>query len=197
MNSIGSFLPSATPFMVWIGIIAMVIYFEIRGKPTTVTLLPYQRGILFKRGFPVRDVGPGKHRVWTGTELLVHGDMRPITVNYENRVVSLKDGLVALHGFSASVQVQDVRKAIYSARDYTSIPPSVLLRCTRRHLNACSGKSLNLERDTVVNRIAEDAKARLNTVGFKLISFRITQLVIGTPQPSSPKADLNLSPIKG
>jgi hypothetical protein len=181
MNS-AAFLPSAPLLVLWIWLIFQLVYLEPRGKLTSVTLLPYERGILYRNGLPLRDVGPGKHRVWAGSELVVRGDMRPITVNFEKQVVSLKDGFLALYGFSASVEVQDFRKATYSARNPTEVPPSVLLRCTRRHLNACSGRSLNPEKDALLNRIAEDAKARLSNAGFRLVSYRITQLALGVPQ---------------
>ena len=177
-----AFVPAGALLILWAWMIVQLVYLGPRGKRTTVTLLPYQRGILFRKGLAVRDVGPGKHRVWAGSELLVHGDTRPITVNYEKQVVGLKDGFLALYGFSASVEVQDIRKAIYSARNFTEVPPAVLLRCTRKQLNGCSGRSINLEKDTVVNRISEDAKGRLSKAGFKLVSYRITQLAIGVPQ---------------
>jgi SPFH domain / Band 7 family len=180
MNA-AAFVPTVALLAVSIWMIVQLVYLG-RGKLTSVTLLPYQRGILFRKGSPVRDVGPGKHRVWAGSELLVLGDTRPITVNYEKQVVGLKDGLLALYGFSASAEVQDIRKAIYSARNFTEVPPAVLLQCTRRHLNACSGRSINLEKDAVANRIAEDAKARLSKAGFRLVSYRITQLAVGVPQ---------------
>jgi hypothetical protein len=174
-------------------VIWSVAWTQIWGKRTTVTLLPYQRGVVFRKGYAVRDVGPGKHPVRIGRELLVHGDVRPITVNYEKLVVGLQDGFSALYGLSASVEVQDIRKAIYSARNYADVPHATLLRCARLHLSACFGKSLPLEKDAVSNRIAEDAKARLNSAGFKLISFRITELAIGTVQPPAPKAGPSLS----
>ena len=170
-------------------IIGVAVYFDRQGRPTTVALLPYQRGVLFRRGAPLRDVGPGKHRVWTGVEILIHGDVRPVSVNYENQVVALQDGFAALYGFSASAQVRDIRKAIYSARNYSQVPVSVLLRCVRRNLNACSRSSFPLEKDAIVKRITDEAKARLEQSGFELLSFRLTQLAIGTTQsPASQPA---------
>ena len=166
--------------LVWAMLAVRIFLLGPRGRRTTVTLLPYQKGILYRKGFPVGDVGPGKHRVWAGTELIVHGDTRPITVNYEKLIVGLRDGLAALYGFSANVQVQDMRKAIYSARNYPEAPPTVLLRCARRYLSAASGRTLNAE--SVANQISEDARKRLETAGFNLISFRITHLATGTPQ---------------
>ncbi len=179
------------------GLLVVVVFFVLLsigiaqlnrlGRLTTVVLLPHQRGVLFKQGRPVRDVGPGKYRVWAGRELLVHGDVRPITVNYENQVVSLADGFAALYGFSANVEVRDIRKAMYSARDFTQVPAAVLLRCARRQLHLSSSSSLKVDKDSVSNRITEAAKAKLTATGFELMSFRLPQLAVGTMQPVDPQ----------
>jgi len=108
--------------------------------------------------------------------------VRPISVTFENQVVTLQDGFAAACGFSANAQVVDIREAVYSARDYTQIPAAVLLRCARLHLNASNANSLKMERDSIVKRMGEDAKVRLKKDGFDLISFRLGQLVIGTTQ---------------
>lgn len=174
-------------------IVGLLLYFRHFGRPTTVTLLPYQRGVLFKRGKPVRDCGPGKHRVQSGTELLVHLDVRPISIHHENLVVSLQDGYVAGYGISGSVQVGDVRKALYSARNYAHVPPATLLRCTRKELSACSSEALRTQQNAIAGRIAEQAKARLEAAGFELLSFRLTQLVVGTLRQPEPQSKQNLS----
>lgn len=193
MSSASNLVSTAAVILFWVGLLALVWYFQRRGKPTTVSLLPYHRGVLFRMGLPVRDVGPGKHRVWSGTELLVHGDVRPISVNYENLVVALQDSSAALYGFSASAQVQDIRKAIYCARDYTHVPTFILLRCARRHLNGCSGAAIKLEREAIISRIGEDAQKRLAALGFSLISFRMTQLLVGTSPQQAPQTTPRLS----
>ena len=167
------------------------------GRLTTVALLPYQRGVLFRQGQPVRDVGPGKYRVWAGRELLVHGDVRPISVNYENQCVSLSDGFAALYGFSASVEIRDFRKAMYSARNYTQVPPAVLLRCARRELHVTSSSSIKMDKEGIANRIKQAAKAKLAASGFELVSFRLPQLVIGTIQPANPQTTPRLSSSNG
>jgi hypothetical protein len=169
-------------FAFWAVVISALVYLARRGKLTYVNLLPYQRGILFRNGLPVKDVGPGKHRVWSGTELLVHADTRPVTVNYENQVVSLQDGFAALYGFSGSAQIRDLRKVLYCARDYTQVPAFTFLRCARHELNACTSGALKLNKDAVAQKISEDAKARLASSGFELLSFRLTQFAIGTVQ---------------
>lgn len=163
-----------------IGIFGIIFYFRRYGRPTTITLLPYQRGVLYKRGEPIRDCGPGKHRVQSGIEVLIHLDARPISVNYENLLVSLQDGYVAGYSVSASAQVCDVRKALYSARNYSHVPPFVVLCCTRKELSAHSGDSLRVDQSAIENRIHAQVKARLDAAGFELLSFRLTRLVVGT-----------------
>ena len=178
----------------WMGVLAAGITLYRRGKLTTVALLPYQRGVLYRQGFPVRDVGPGKHRVWAGSELLVHCDVRPISVNFENQVVAMSDGAAVLYSFSASVQARDVRKVLCTARDYTQVPAAALLRCTRRHLHLCSASALKMDMDGIVNRISMESKARLDALGFDLISYRIPQFNIGSLQQTNPQAGQHTNP---
>jgi SPFH domain / Band 7 family len=175
----------------WAAICGLAIYALNRGKPTWVTLLEYQRGILYRRGLPIQEVGRGKHRVWSGTELLVHADIRPISINFENQVVALQDGSSALYGFAASAQIQDIRKVIYAARDYNHVPPATLLRCARLHLSTATQSSLAVGKDAIAAKIAEDARTRLRSVGFDLVSFRLSQLAIGTvkKQEEPPKKE--------
>lgn len=157
-------------------VIGAAVYLDRQGQLTYVTLLEYQRGLLYRRGLPVREVGCGKHRVWSGTELLVHADTRPISINFENQVVIMQDGNSVLYGVLASAQIQDIRKVIASARDYSHVPPTVLLRVTRLHLNRCTQSFLTLNKDAVIAKITEDAKARLQSAGFQLLSLRFSQL---------------------
>jgi hypothetical protein len=168
-----------------------------RGKLTSVTLLPHQRGVLFKLGKPVRDVGPGKHRVWAGSELLVHADVRPISVNFENQVVALTDGSSAVYGFSANVQIDDIRKAIYGARNYAQIPAFVLLRSCRSQLHRSSGDSLKMDKQTVAEQISQEAQRKLASAGLHLNSFRLTRLLVGTFQPPNPQTTPRLNSSSG
>ena len=148
------------------------------GSYAPVTLLEYQRGIIYRKGLPIQDAGPGRHRVWSGIEKVMHLDTRPIQVSYENQQVGLRDGTAASYGFSATAQVRDARKAIYSSTNYTQIPAYVLLCSTRFVLNNSSGAQLKLNRDGVTNQIVERAKPRLAAAGFELLSFRIPQLAV-------------------
>jgi uncharacterized membrane protein YqiK len=165
--------------------ITLVVIFNHNGKPTQVTLMEFQRGLLYKRGFPVRDVGPGRHWVWSGTQLLIHADTRPRSVGYEKMAVALQDGSTAVYGFLASVQMRDVRKAIYSGRNYEHVANAALLRCARLALSQRSSAQLRTGLENLTQEIIADAKSRLAAAGFDLVSFRITDLSVVVPNPNS------------
>lgn len=169
----------------WCCLLAVVAVRRYVGWPTSVTLLQYQSGVLYRKGYPVRDVGPGRVRVWTGIEKVILVDTRPIPVSFENRAVALTDGQTAVFGFSGNADVSDARKALYSAQNLNQVPAYVLLVCSRAVLNQQSGANLKIGQNLIEEQIAGQAKARLKEQGFNLLSFRLSQLSIAGPPPES------------
>lgn len=158
-------------------VLATVAMRVFGGRPGSVTLLEYQRAVLYRKGVPVREVGSGRHMVFTGVEKLMIVDTRPIQVSYEDQAVSLRDGTSALYGVSGAARIQDARKAIYSAGNYNHVPAYVLLCCARIVMNGCNASELKA-REAVVARIVERAKPRLAAAGFELLSFKLTQFAV-------------------
>jgi len=156
----------------WVIFLAAVIVGSLIGKPTTVTLLQYQGGVLYDRGRPRREVGTGRHRVWAGIQKVIIVDKRPTSVSFENRAVALSDGATAVYGFSSSAEVQDVSKALYRARNYNEIPTYVLLCCTRFVLNHYASEGLQASKETITQEIVNQAKPRLAAAGFELQDFK-------------------------
>lgn len=159
-------------------------YYNLIGYPSSYSLLPYQSGVLYRRGRPVRDVGPGRHRVFAGVEKILFVDMRPIHVNVEQRPVALADGNTAIYGFSASVAVQDVRKVLYSSSNYTQMPAFVTLLTVRATLNQLQLSQLRIGQAAIEEAITSACRSRLEAVGFELQSFRLTQLNFAVPAPN-------------
>jgi len=148
------------------------------GRPAKVTLLEYQRGIRYRRGLARDEVGPGQHWSWTGFEKTIFLDTRPIALSYQNQVVTLSDGFTAIYGFSASVEVRSVRKALYSSQAYSQMPAFVLLSCMRTVLSESDSKRVRISQQNISNEITERARTRLDAAGFVLASFRMGQLGI-------------------
>lgn len=147
------------------------------GWRSTGTLVEYQRGVIFRRGIPLRDIGPGRYRVWVGIEKVMTVDARPVQVNYENQNVMLNDGTAAIYSVSGSARVIDVRKTMYTATNYNHVPAFVMLCCARFVLNECTGAEI-VNRSAVTERIVNRAKPKLAARGFELLSFRLTELAV-------------------
>ena len=151
------------------------------GFPSSFTLLEHQRGILYRHGRAVREVGAGRHRVWAGIEKILFLDARPISVNFENRAAALTDGATAVYGFTGSAQVVDAQKALYCAVNYHEMPAFVLMCCARSVLNCKSSSGLVASQAAIVEEIMERARPRLSAAGFQLLTFRMSQLGLAAP----------------
>jgi regulator of protease activity HflC (stomatin/prohibitin superfamily) len=168
--------------IVFLGSLGLVAVGILRGRSISFTLLEYQRAVLYRRGLPVRELGSGRHRVWSGIEKLIIVDTRPIQVSFENHGVALRDGSTAIYAVSGTACVQDVRKAIYCARNYNQVPGFVLLCCTRLILNGFAANELRGSKDTVAEKITDRAKPRLAAAGFELLAFHLSQLSVAAPK---------------
>jgi hypothetical protein len=167
----------------WCFVLGSVLVRKYIGWPTNLTLLEYQRGVLYRKGLPVRNVNPGRVRVWVGIEKVIVVDTRPVPVSFENRAVSLADGSTAIYGFSGNAEVRDARQALDASQNYSQIPAYVLLCCTRLVLNGYAKNQVQIGQRAIEEEVVKRAKPRLAAQGFDLLSFRMTQLSIATPPP--------------
>lgn len=169
--------------IVLLSLISLLLLGRFRGRPSSFTLLEYQRAVLYRRGLPVREVGPGRCRVWLGIEKLIIVDVRPMQVSFENQGVLLRDGSTAIYGISGTARVQDSRKAIYCARNYNQMPSFVLLCSTRLVLNRLTASQIAGTKDAIVQEIINRIKPRLAAAGLELLAFRFNQLSVATIAP--------------
>lgn len=176
-------MPIVIASVILLAAIGLLVVGRFKGRLSSFTLLEYQRAVFYRRGLPVREVGPGRHRVWTGSEKLIIVDTRPIQVSFENQEVALRDGSSASYGFLGNARVQDTRKAIYCARNYNQMPGFVLLCCTRSVFNSLTSGQLGGSKDSIVEEIINRAKPRLAAAGFELLAFRFSQLSVASITP--------------
>jgi len=169
-------------WLFFLGIVAVRFYV---GKPTYLTLLEYQQGVLYRKGRPVRSVKPGRIRVWAGIEKVIIVDTRTIPIRFENRAVTLVDGTTAVYSFSGSATIQDARRALYSAQRFSEVPVVVLMSCSRSVLNRYASNQLRMNERTIEEEISQAAKLKLEAQGFSLLTFRLTQFEVDLP-PDEP-----------
>ncbi len=97
--------------MIWVFLLGKISGLYL-GKYTSVTLLEYQSGIVYRNGYPARNVGAGLHRIWSGREKIFFVDARPIFVNLSNQVATLSDGSIFVYDVRGSALISDVKKNI-------------------------------------------------------------------------------------
>jgi regulator of protease activity HflC (stomatin/prohibitin superfamily) len=162
---------------------ALIAFAIIMGRPSRFTLIEYQRGVLYRRGLPVKEVGSGRYWVWTKREKFFWVDTRPIQVSFDNQAVTLHDGTTAVFGILGSAHVNEARKAIYTARNYNQFPAFVFLCCTRAVLNEYPAPQISDNKEKLAEEIINRARPRLFVAGFELIEFRFTQLYVAAAPP--------------
>jgi len=168
-------------FFFWLCICGIYAFRVFVGLPSSHSLLPYQGGVFYKRGRPVREVGPGKHWVIAGSQKILFVDKRPVQVGVDRHAVSLADGGTAIYGFTASAQIEDVKKALYASGIYSQIPAFVTLCVVRSVLNHSSIDAVKTGQAALTEQIILVSRERLASAGYELLSFRFTQLTIAVP----------------
>jgi hypothetical protein len=169
------------PFWLAIATFYALRYYYVIGLPTSYTLTSFQLGVLYRRGRPIRELGPGRHRVISGIDKIHLLDKRPIQANFEERAVALADGAIAVYGFTSSAQVCDAKTALYASATYTQVPAFVILCATRKLFNGCRSDQLGAGRSAIEEEMIGLCRSRLATAGFELKSFRLTELRIAAP----------------
>lgn len=161
-------------------VVLLVITFVL-GRPSRFTLLEHQRGVLYRRGVPVREVQAGRYWVWTKREKIFWADTRPLQVSFEGQGAVLKDGVNAIFGILASARVVEARKAIYVSRNCYEVPAFVLHCFTRSVLNEFSASEAMDAKERLATDIIARAGPVLSAYGFHILSLQVTQFSIAGP----------------
>jgi hypothetical protein len=164
----------------WTALAGMLLRHRF-GSWQTLTLLPYQSGILFRRGVRSGEV-QGKVKVRVPFEKVIILDKRLAPISIEGMLVTLRDGGIAVYGFSGMAELKDTGKAMYSARNYNDVPVYLLICCARTVLNGCTTSRVRTGGDGIAREIAALASPKFEDSGFGLTSFRFTRSWASTPR---------------
>jgi hypothetical protein len=165
--------------IVGFGFLAWLIYLWVtRTRNRWHTLSEYQRGIIYRYGHPLKDVGPGIHKVRLGRDHLVVVDIRPEGFDRNLTAVSTLDGRTAVYSLAGKIQVQDVRKAIYCARNHQQAALAKTISTVRRMLNDYESEDIRRYTQTVCDNIAEAVQDSVGKIGMAVLDFRLNQLQI-------------------
>jgi len=182
---VGSLLIAAVCVFIF-GLLFLDDYIKRRSQHT---LTEYQRGAFFQKGMFVREVGAGVHKVLLGRDYIVYGDVRPISFNFERQTVALRDGSFAQYSFYATAEVRSFKAALFSVRDYSEMPYYILRRELRAAIFAQDPQNFSISRRSIENAVRERLGVQLESAGFELKDFRLTNLHVSESGPDPGEHD--------
>lgn len=175
-----------------VGLVWLMRYLRLR---THVIVMEYERGVVFRKGLPFKDVGPGRYAIIREREFLVRIDVRPKTVSAEQQAVGMQDGRFAVYSLFASTSISDPRKAMYSARDYNEVPIYAVRRRSRSAIASQTAASLSIGVSGLTSMIAKEVSQDLQRTGMRLDEFKITRFEVRQLTSNEPKESSDSSPL--
>ena len=165
--------------LIGLGFIALVVYlFVSRKLYRWHTLSEYERGIIYRHGKAFQDAGPGTYKLRKGRDFLAVVDIRPVAFNLDQAAVSTLDGRTALYGVAGKIQIQDVRKAVYCARNSHDAALAKTVATVRRMLNDYGSEDIRCHTQTVCDNITHVVCDSMGEFGIAVSDFRVNQLRI-------------------
>jgi len=98
--------------------------------------------------------------------------------DWDEAAVSTLDGCTALYSVAGKTQIQDVRKAIYCARNPHQAALAKVVATVRRMLNDYDSKDIHFHAQTVCDNIAQAICGSVGELGMAVSDFRLNQLRI-------------------
>jgi len=165
--------------LVLLGFFALVIYLFVSRKLNRWHILSeHERGIIYRHGKPFQDAGPGTYKLRIGRDFLVVVDTRPVAFDRDQAAVSTLDGRTALYSVAGKTQIQDVRKAIYCARNSHQAALAKTVATVRRMLNDYGSEDIRFHTQTVCDNITQAICDSVGELGMAVSDFRLNQLRI-------------------
>ena len=170
------------------GLLFLKDYTKRRSKHTVTE---YQRGAFFRKGVFVREVGAGVHRLLLGRDYIVYGDVRPISFNFERQTVALRDGSFAQYSVYATAEVRSFRNALIVARNYSEMPYYIVRRELRAAIFALDSRTFSVKRQSIESEVRERVGTQLESAGFELTDFKVTDLHLSELGPDPGRHDFS------
>ncbi len=105
-------------------------------------------------------------------------DIRPAAFDRDQAAVSTLDGRTALYSVAGKTQIQDVRKAIYCARNSHQAALAKTVATVRRMLNGYDSEDIRFHTQTVCDNITQAICDSMGELGMAVSDFRLNQLRI-------------------
>jgi regulator of protease activity HflC (stomatin/prohibitin superfamily) len=156
--------------------VAFVLVLVLRGQVISTTIFEYERGLRFSRGKFHGELGPGLYRYLKTYTAIRKLDVRPVQLPVNGQEVLTRDGVAVKISLSATYQVLDARKAVFSAENHVTALYTELQQALRAVVSATDAETLLASRADLGARLLEVCKSHAVTLGLELQALAVRDL---------------------
>jgi regulator of protease activity HflC (stomatin/prohibitin superfamily) len=144
-----------------------------------VTIYEYERGLLYKRGQFLRELGPGRYRLWPFThQRIAILDLRRASVQVINQKLLTADQITVTLNLVAEYEVADATAAVHKVTDFRTHLYEDLQLSARQVVGASPVDDLLRERVRVNGQILDGVRPLAEGYGLRVLHAAIKDLIL-------------------
>ena len=143
-----------------------------------VTVLEFERGLLYERGRFARVLGPGQYRLWTATSTVRKVDVRPKFIVVGGQEVLTADGIAVKVSLSARYRIVDPVVAVNGVENFELALHTALQLALRTAIASQPLEALLQVRPGLGKEIADQSVQAATSAGLELMSADLRDLTL-------------------
>jgi regulator of protease activity HflC (stomatin/prohibitin superfamily) len=144
-----------------------------------VTIYEYERGLLYRRGRFLRELGPGRYRLWPFTHRRIFiVDLRRASVQVVNQKLLTADQITVTLNLVADYEIADAPAAVHKVADFRTHLYEDLQLSARQTVGASPVDDLLRERTRINGQILEGVRPLAEGYGLRVLQAAIKDLIL-------------------
>lgn len=171
----------AVLWAVFLALLVLIILWAVVSKTLRlrkVTILEYQRGLLYRRGRFGRVLGPGQYWISDSFSMIAPVDVRNQFLPVPGQEVISKDGVSLKTSLAAEYKVSDPAIAINQNYSYVVSLYGYLQGAMRELAGGTTMDELLTDRSKISKALFEAVLPKAKTIGLELISAEVKDLML-------------------
>lgn len=153
---------------------------KIRAYIRRLSVLPFEKGLLFVNGKLVKEVGPGIHYFWNNgiTVEIKTMDIRQQQMEISGQEILTKDKATLRINFFAQYQMIDIMKALQNNKEVEKQLYIVLQLALRALVGGYTLDELLHNKEAIVASITKETKEQITALGIQVVEAGIRDIIL-------------------
>ena len=160
--------------VVVVGGLAALAYF----RPTQTTVVEFERGLRYRAGKFVAQIGPGRYWYSARSGRITKVDVRPTTLTIPGQELLTSDGIAVKVSLLATIEIADPTTAINKVQNYLQAIYAALQVGLREEVSAMTIENLLTDRSTLGKKLVERSAAAIAEVGVTLKTADVRDVML-------------------